>query len=60
MRVISWIFTIGGLALIIACFFKDEIILFAIPVVLLAAWTDDWASDIELRGFLASGRRNRP
>jgi len=59
MRATSWIFTIAGLVLIIACFFKDEIILLAIPVTLLAAWTDDWASDIELRDFLESSRRNR-
>ena len=59
MRTISWIFTIAGLVLIFACFFKEEIILLAIPVVLLAAWTDDWANDIELRDFLESSRRNR-
>ena len=59
MRAISWIFTIAGLVLIVACFFNDEIILLAIPVTLLAAWTDDWANDIELRDFLESSRRNR-
>lgn len=56
MRVISWFFTIVGLALLILCFFKDEFILFAIPVVLLAAWTDEWASDVELEKFLGSHR----
>jgi hypothetical protein len=60
MRYLSWFFTITGLILLGACFFKDEAILFAVPVVLLAAWTDDWACDLELQEFMSSNRRNRP
>lgn len=54
MRIISWIFTIAALAMIGACFFNDDLIFFAFILAVLAAWTDEWASDIELRDFLES------
>lgn len=59
MRIVSWIFTVAAVVLIIACFFDDELIFFAVILTILAAWTDDWACDIELRDFLDSERRKR-
>jgi hypothetical protein len=51
MKVLSWIFTIAGLAAIIGCFFREEILFIAAPLVIAAVWTDSVACDIELRNF---------
>ena len=59
MRIISWIFTIAALVMIGACLFNDGLIFFAFILAVLAAWTDDWASDIELGDFLASGKDDK-
>lgn len=60
MRAVSWLFTIAALALIIACFFNDGLIFFAFILSVLAAWTDDWAGDIELREFMSSSKDDKP
>jgi hypothetical protein len=51
MKVISWIFTIAALVAIVGCFFREEILFIAAPLVIAAAWTDSLACDIELRNF---------
>lgn len=60
MRIISWILTVVAICLIIGCFFNDGLIFFAFLLSVLAAWTDDWASDIELSDFLSSHKDKRP
>lgn len=60
MRILSWIFTVAAIGMIIGCFFHDDLIFFAFLLSVLAAWTDDWASDIELIDFLSSHKDERP
>lgn len=60
MRIISWIFTIAALAMIGACFFNDNLIFFAFILAVLAAWTDDWAIDIEMREFMRPNKIDKP
>ena len=60
MRIISWVFTISALALIGACFFNDQFIFSAFIVAILAAWTDDWAIDIEMKEFMNPNKRDKP
>lgn len=49
MRNISWFFTVAAGIAIVAFFFKEEFLYLAWPLVLLAAWTDSLAIDVEMR-----------
>lgn len=53
MRAISWFFTIATLVLLVALFFKNELIPVALLSSVLAAWTDSIACDLELAEFRA-------
>lgn len=43
-----------------ACFFNDNLIFFAFILAVLAAWTDDWAIDIEMREFMRPNKIDKP